>query len=101
MGSSEAAGALQCEDVDALLLLAEEHPEAARAQAVKITRRLSGKGAGWTRERRQKVRREDRELLEAYAEREGGGLDARASPEGPQGGPGTAGGLRRAGSAVA
>ena len=69
MGSSEAAGALQCEDVDALLLLAEEHPEAARAQAVQITRRLSGKAAGWTRERRQKVRREDRELLEAYAER--------------------------------
>ncbi len=69
IGPSEAAAALQCEDVDTLLHLAEEHPEAARAQAVLITRRLSGKAVGWTRERRQKVRREDRELLEAYAER--------------------------------
>ena len=67
----EAEGALQCdkEELEALLLLSEEHPAAARAQAALVSRRLSGKTAGWTRERRPRIRREDRELLESYGPR--------------------------------
>ena len=67
----EAEGALQCdkEELEALLLLSEEHPAAARAQAALVSRRLSGKTAGWTRERRPRIRREDRELLESYGSR--------------------------------
>ena len=71
LGPGEAEEALQCdkEELEVLLLQSEEHPAAARAQAVLVSRRLSGKTAGWTRERRPRIRHEDRDLLDSYESR--------------------------------